>query len=132
MGLIAVGAHYFLDRINLFRRSSFHPNYSFVLAKTACRLFQTSVFIHALGNFIEGWIVKGTWYQPVNIISLMIAIAFIIFIWGIVGDKVHPCYYTTKAFETTTYTEADNQGKFYHSYQCENPASRNEDFSHIQ
>ena len=131
IAIISIGAHYFLDRVNLFRRSSFHPNYNFLLSKTAARLFQTTVFIHALGNFIEGWIIKGTWYQPINIISLLITIAFMIFVWGIVANKIHPCYYTTTEFENNTYTDASNSGKFFHSYQSENPASKNSHFYNI-
>ena len=96
---------YFLDRINLLRRSSFHPNYSFSLARTAIRLLQTTVSIHAMGNFISGWIVKGTWYQPVNMIALMLTILYNIFIWGVVGNKRHPCFYTTALYENLTYTD---------------------------
>lgn len=118
VGLIAIGAHYFIDRINLLKRSSFHPNYSFTLAKTASKLLQTTVFIHALGNFIEGWILKGTWYQPLNIVTLLITIIFMIFIWGVVANKIHPCFYTTHVYENITYTDADNQGKFFHSYKA--------------
>lgn len=131
IGIIGIAANYFLDRINLLRRSSFHPNYSFSLSKTAIRLLQTTVFIHALGNFISGWIGKGTWYQPINIIALLITIAFMIFIWGIVGNKPHPCYYSTTLYENLTYTECERQGKFFHSYQSENPATRNDDFNRM-
>lgn len=55
-----------------------------------------------------------------------------IFVWGIIADKNHPCFYTTKAFESISYTDADAQGKFFHSYQSENPASRNDDLAHTQ
>jgi hypothetical protein len=117
IGLIAIGVHFFLDRINLLRRSSFHPNYSFALAKTSVRLLQTTVFVHAFGNFVSGWILKGTWYQPVNIITLMITIVFMIFIWGIIAKKIHPCFYSIVGYEQLTYSESDKLGKFFHSYQ---------------
>jgi hypothetical protein len=89
------------------------------------------VFIHALGNFIEGWIIKGTWYQPVNIITLLITILFMIFLWGIIANKNNPCYYTTTAYEQLSYSDSDKLGKFFHSYQSENPATRNDDLSQI-
>ena len=125
IGLIVLSLQYCIDRINLFRRSSFEPNYNFLLGRSAMRLFQTTIFVQALGNFISGWILKHTWYQPVNIISLMITILFVIFIWAIVGNKRHPCYYFSTVFEQFTYTDCVSQGKFYHSYQSMNPATHN-------
>lgn len=74
------------------------------------------MFVHAFGNFVSGWIVKGTWYQPVNIITLMIAIVFMIFIWGIIAKKIHPCFYSIIGYEQLTYSESDKLGKFFHSY----------------
>lgn len=81
MGIIFYLIRYFIDRIMLLRKNSFHPSLTYNLTQRAMVLAETSIFVFALGNYVNKWLYFHKWLQPINLISLGIAAIYTILIW---------------------------------------------------
>lgn len=81
MGILFFICKYAIDRVYLLKFSSFHPRYSYDLTQKAVTLASTSVLLYAIGNYLNKWLYFGSWWQPVNLISLILATLFTGIIW---------------------------------------------------
>ena len=82
MGVLFYLCRYAIDRVYLLKFSSFHPRYSYDLTQKAVTLASTSILIFAIGNYLNKWLYFGLWFQPVNLVSLVLAIIFTGLIWN--------------------------------------------------
>jgi hypothetical protein len=122
MGIFFYMARYLIDRIMLLRWSSFHPTFSYNLTKRSLILASTSVLVFAIGNYLNSWLYFNRWVQKINLVSLLIAVVYTIFIWA---DPVRKVFFKqNEEFEKKSYSESINQEDFFHNYYNLNPATK--------
>lgn len=71
---------YWIDKYNLFQRFSCPTDFDFRLSRTTLKIFEISVLIFALGNYIFSFKIhttkEETEYHIINLISLLLAVAY--------------------------------------------------------
>lgn len=122
MGVAFYVARYIIDRIMLLKFSSFHPRFSYDLTQKATTLAGTSILVFAIGNYLNKWLYFGKFIQPVNMVSLLLAILYTIFIWI---EKIRRIFTKSHTFyEKLSYTDCINKTNFFHTYNSLNPATK--------
>lgn len=76
---------FWIDKINLFKRSSHPRNFSFFLTRIILKAFEASIFIFALGVFVFGIYIHNT---PINILNLVTLGISIIYLWFLIGASI--------------------------------------------
>jgi hypothetical protein len=79
--LIAYILHYYIDRINLFYRSSMNEHFGLNTIRTMYKLMETSVLIFAIGNTFWSRYFHISITRPLNLVTLIIAALYVIYIW---------------------------------------------------
>lgn len=65
-------AQYWIDKLNLLKRSTCKNQMDFALSRTMLKIFETSLFVFAAGNFIFSIVLHNNYVNPVNVASLII------------------------------------------------------------
>ena len=73
--------NYWIDKFNLFKRSSLRFAFNFSLNRYISKVFETSLLIFAGGNFIFSLYLHNLQVTIINIIGLSIALLFAFLIW---------------------------------------------------
>lgn len=84
---------YWIDKFNLFTRSSMLNNFNYSLSKNVLTLFEGSILIFAAGNFIFSLMHHGYQVNTANIIGLVIAILYVLL------RMVVPSHITNRLFQ---------------------------------
>lgn len=121
--LVVFVIHYYIDRINLFYRSSMNENYTLGTLRTMYKLMESSVLIFAVGNtFWSGFFGISPW-RPLNVITLCIVVFYVAFIWLVpfASEVKLICYH--QDLERVSYEECNRTNRFEHTYRLSNPAT---------
>lgn len=79
--LVVFIIHYFIDRVNLYYRSSNNETYGLDTLRTMYKLMETSVLLFAVGNaFWSGFFGIPMW-RPLSIAAVSIAVFYVAYIW---------------------------------------------------
>ena len=114
--------YYFIDKVNILKRSSFHPNYSYFLTDKVIHLAQSSTLLFTLGNYLFSFILTGVKYNPVNLISVVVSILYLMVVWG--DKKRVRCFEDYIVYEEQSYSDCVNENKFFDTYNSLNPATK--------
>ena len=77
--IISMIVQFWLVKIILFRRSSFYYTFNFTLTRHIRKIFEATILVFALGNFLFALHIKGG-LNYMNIIGLGIALLYTLFI----------------------------------------------------
>lgn len=121
--LVAVVIHYYIDRINLFYRSSMTVHFNFSLLRTMYRLLEASVLVFAIGNAIWSKYFHVSFWRVFNVVALGVAVLFALIVYFLRYRWELKVLCTTIDFEPLSYSECQKLGKFEHTYKSENPAT---------
>ena len=76
---------FWIDKINLFKRSSHPRNFSFYLTRNILKIFEACVWIFALGTYIFGIYVHNSPLNILNLVGLGIAT---VYLWFLIGASI--------------------------------------------
>lgn len=122
LGLVTFVTYYFIDKVNILKRSSYHPNYSYFLAEKAIRMVQSSTLMFTLGNYLFAYILTGRRYNPVNLLAIIISVIYMMVIWG--NKKRVKCFDDYVVYEEKSFTDCMSEDKFFDTYGSLNPATK--------
>jgi len=113
----------YIDKLKLFYRSSLKDDFNYEMTRIASKLFMSSVWIYAIGNFIFGiaFTRQITWY---NVISLSAATMFMIYLWLLPNSWEYVILDKIIQYEVENYDLCRQTNKFEHTYRNQNPASK--------
>ena len=84
---------YWIDKFNLFTRSSMLNNFNYSLSKNVLTLFEGSVLVFATGNFIFSLMHHEQRVNTTNVIGLVIAVIYVLL------RMVVPSHITNRLFQ---------------------------------
>lgn len=96
----------------------------FALSRTMLKIFETSLFVFALGNFIFSIVLHNNYVNPVNIAALIISglySCFILFAPRYLQKRFFGSY---EEIEIKAYSECLKQRLFKDQYWTTNPATK--------
>lgn len=73
---------FWIDKLNLFKRSSHPHNFSFYLTRNILKIFEASVFIFGLGTLVFGFYIHASLFNILNIICFGISTLYLWFLLG--------------------------------------------------
>jgi hypothetical protein len=113
----------YIDKWKLFFRSSLKDDFNYEMTRIASKLFMSSVWIYAMGNFIFGiaFTRQLTWY---SVISLSAATIFMIYLWLLPNSWEFIILDKIMRYEAENYDLCKQTNKFQHTYRNQNPASK--------
>jgi hypothetical protein len=114
---------FFIDKWTLFYRSSFKDDFNYEMTRISSKLFMSSVWLYAVGNFIFAlaFTVQITWY---SIIGLAAATLFVIYLWLLPSRWEFAIIDTFIQYEKPCYDLCTQNNKFEHTYRNQNPATK--------
>jgi hypothetical protein len=121
--LVIFFIQYWIDKFNLFKRSSLKFVFNFSLSRYVSRIYETSLFIFAAGNFIFSLYLHSLKVTVINIVGLSIALLFVLLIWIAPSKIEKKIFGSYESYETCLYDECLGEGKFETTYWTQNPAT---------
>jgi len=79
--LIIFFIQYWIDKFNLFKRSSLKFVFNFSLSRYVSRIYESSLLIFAVGNFVFSLYLHNLQITLINLTGLGIAFVFVLLIW---------------------------------------------------
>jgi len=79
--IIIFCVQYWIDKFSLFKRCSLKNHFSYNLSIYVRRIFESSILMFALGNFIFSYYLEDYTFNVLNIISLFVAAIFTVCVW---------------------------------------------------
>ena len=116
---------YWVDKFNLFRRFSCPVNFNYRLSRFIITIFECSVFLFALGNFIFAPEVHSEEYlkwSAVNWITIAIALAYVLAVL-LLPKKWEDKIFNFGELENMPYSTCIKQGLFNKVYWLSNPGT---------
>ena len=121
--LLVFIVHYYLDRINLFSRSSMNEHFGLGALRTMYKLMESSILVFALGNAFWSGFFHIPVSRPLNIIAISIAVFYVAWIWLVpFASEVKVICYRPR-FEMLSYDECLRSNRFEQTYRMMNPAT---------
>jgi hypothetical protein len=72
---------YWIDKFTLFKRSSVKSRFSYNLSLYIRKMFESSLFIFALGNLVFSYYLADESVVVINVIAMIIATLFTLCVW---------------------------------------------------
>lgn len=126
-----MAVQYWIDKLNLFTRSSLKYEFDFFVSKSILKLFECSLIIFAVGNFIFSKAVRGDnihydgdKINYVNVVSLIIASLYTFLILFAPSHWEKKLFGSYEEIEKKTYSTCLNDQKFKETYSTSNPGTR--------
>lgn len=122
---VTFAVQYWVDKINLFRRSSALYDVDFVLSRNAIKLFESSLFVFAAGNFLFSMVMHHKYVNWVNVMGLVIAFVYVLVI-VFMPTKIEKYFMDKEGYfpEHVTYSRCIKDKKFRQNYWTSNPATK--------
>ena len=120
--VIIFSLQFWVDKLTLFKRSSLKYNFDFFLTRMVLKIFESSIFVFAIGwNLFSFYSKNGV--NIYNLIGLGIAALYCLFlVFG--GKKMEKRFFGSYEFsETKTYDDCVSDGNFEATYWIKNPAT---------
>lgn len=77
--IVAFTLQYWIDKYNLFKRSSCKHELDFFLSRTMLKVFEASILIAALGNYVFSIVLHNDYVNGVNVAALIVAGVYTLF-----------------------------------------------------
>ena len=122
IAIVSMFVQFWLVKIILFRRSSFYHTFTFNLTRHVSKMFESSLMIFALGNFIFAMHIKAG-LNYMNIIGLVISLIYVTFITFVPEKLERRIVGQYERCERPMYDDCVSDGKFARTYWKENPAT---------
>lgn len=113
---------YWVDKFNLFRRSSLLYQIDFSLSAYIIRMAEFSIFIFAIGINLFSYKIHHT-VTVFNILSLVVALIYIIVIFTLPTKMEKQIFRKYETLETKSYDECVKAGKFQFTFWTSNPVT---------
>lgn len=120
--IVGIFIQYWIVKNILFRRSSLYHTFNFNLTRSIRKIFESSIFVFALGNFLFSLHFKGA-LNVFNLVGLGICVIFILFIIFVPEKLERRLAGRYERCEKLIYDDCVADGKFYQTYWKENPAT---------
>ena len=79
MAIVIFAIKYWVDKFNLFKRSCLKYNFNFELTRNIVRIFESSIFVYAVGWVIFSFYIKGS-INIFNMVGFGIALVYFLFL----------------------------------------------------
>jgi hypothetical protein len=103
---------YWLDKLNLFRRSSLPRNFGFILTRHILKLFESSIFVFGVGTYILGTFFHSSLLNILNLVTLGVAL---LYLWFLVGSSLkleRKVFGSYESSQSALYDDCGGEGKF--------------------
>lgn len=121
--LIASIVEFWIDKWRLFCRTSLKDDFNYEMTRISSKLFMSSVWLYAVGNFIFSYAFTGVIRWP-NIVSLTAATIFMAYLWLLPAEWEFAIQEHMIQYETLSYHYCQHNNLFEHTYRNQNPASK--------
>ena len=121
--LVAFLIEFFIDKYRLFLRCSLKDDFNYEMTKISSKLFMSSVWIYALGNFIFAYAFTRVISWP-TIVSLTAATLFMVYLWMLPAEWEFTIQDNLLQYEQFSYHYCQRNNLFEHTYRNQNPASK--------
>jgi hypothetical protein len=122
--ILTLLAQYWIDKYNLFKRSSCKNEMDFFLSRTILKIFEASLFIFAFGNFVFSIVVHNKYVNSVNIAALVITGLYTLFIMFAPRHLEKKIFGSYEEVEKKAYSECMKERLFKEQYWTCNPATK--------
>lgn len=78
--ILAFTFQYWIDKYNLFKRSSCKNEMDFFLSRTMFKILEGSLVAFAIGNYLFGSVLQDNYLSPVNLAAIIITIAYVLIV----------------------------------------------------
>lgn len=121
--ILLFSVEYLIDKMNLFCRTSLKDDFNFDMTRVATKLFESSVFVFALGNLIFSWQIEHH-VSTYAVIGMVVATLFMVYLWLLPSRIENILVANLVRFEQFSYDYCKIMNRFEHTYRNQNPASR--------
>ena len=113
---------YWVDKFNLFRRSSLFYQIHFSLSAYIVRMAEFSIFLFAVGMNLFSYKVHHS-VTLFNILCLAISLVYLIFVFTLPTQTEKKLFRRYESLETKSYDECVKAGKFQSTFWSRNPVT---------
>lgn len=114
---------FWIDKWRLFCRCGLKDDFNYGMTKISSKLFMTSVWIYAVGNFIFSYAFTSMISWP-SVVSLTAATLFMIYLWLLPSEWEFLIQDHMVRYEVLSYHYCMRNNLFEHTYRNQNPASK--------
>jgi hypothetical protein len=122
--ILTLLAQYWVDKYNLFKRSTCKNEMDFFLSRTMLKIFEVSLFVFAFGSFLFSVVLHNRFVNSVNIASLILTGLYTLFIMFAPRHLEKRIFGSYEAIETMAYSECLQKRYFKEQYWTSNPATK--------
>ena len=108
--------YFWVDKYNLFKKSSHNIDYQLFLATSVTRLFELSLLPFTIGNLVFSFYSHGSHFHYINFISLGIAGLFSLIVILSSFEGIKRLYRVHDTIENYTYESCIKAGKFQETF----------------
>ena len=121
--VVAFILEFFIDKYRLFLRTSLNDDFNYEMTKVSSKLFMSSVWIYAIGNFIFSYAFTRIISWPC-VVSLTAATLFMVYLWMLPAEWEFAIQDHLLQYELFSYHYCWQNHLFEHTYRNQNPASK--------
>lgn len=103
---------FWIDKMNLFKRSSHPRNFSFHLTRKILKIFEANILVFALGTLVWGFYVHNNTFNILNLIGLLIAALYFWFLVGVGVRTERSIFGSYESSQSLIYDDCVVAGKF--------------------